>query len=323
MGYIIARGGYRLSMLVLHTPAKINWCLYVLNKRDDGFHNILSLMQCIGLYDTLTFEPSETIEVKTLLDIPVRENIIFRAAEMLREYSGAKGGARIDLLKEIPMGAGLGGGSSDAACALRGLNSLWGLGVKDEELERMAAHLGSDVPFFFHCPLAVAEGRGEKMSPLSIEIPYTILLVKPDLSVSTAWAYGELSRQRAAKQRGAFVHPANGEGLRGGNELTKDAKKLNNINLIYNSFAAGNISAHTPIFHNDLEDIAKKRYPIIGTLKQKLLESGALVAMMTGSGSAVFGLFQDKGSAIKASDVFSHYWHRVVDTLCGNTGRQV
>ena len=140
-------------MFTLKTPAKINWFLSVLGKREDGYHEILSLMQSISLYDHLTFEHSDRVEVITDADIPLEENLVYKAAVLLKEKLSVNKGAVITLRKEIPVSAGLGGGSSDAACALSGLNRLWELGLKDEELIKFGGMLGSDIPFFLkpHC----------------------------------------------------------------------------------------------------------------------------------------------------------------------------
>ncbi|NTU41797.1 MAG: 4-(cytidine 5'-diphospho)-2-C-methyl-D-erythritol kinase, partial [Nitrospirales bacterium] len=154
-----------MDPLVLKAPAKINWSLFVLGKRPDGYHNILSLMQTVSLSDTIEIHPSERIEVITEMDIPVEQNLVYRAAILLRDHAECRSGARIILKKEIPAGAGLGGGSSDAATALMGLNLFWRLGLSRETLKKVGEQIGSDVPFFFHSPIAMAEGRGEILTP--------------------------------------------------------------------------------------------------------------------------------------------------------------
>lgn len=283
--------------LVLKAPAKINWSLYVFNKRDDGYHNILSLMQCVRLYDTLTFAHSDAIEVITDMDIPYSQNLVYKAAMSLKSYAGIKKGAKIILKKEIPSGAGLGGGSSNAACTLTGLNKLWGLDLSINELKIIGSRLGSDVPFFFHCPMAIIEGRGEILSPLKIDKSYALLLIKPSVSISTEWAYGKIGANYAANI-----------------ELTKTGYKDNNIKLIYDALKAGNISFLKSMIHNDFEEIVIEKYPVIGSLKQRLLDAGASAAIMSGSGSTVFGLFENKDKAVSASKYFSKYWNRVVLT---------
>ena len=177
------------SSFVLKTPAKINWFLSITGKRNDGYHNILSLMQCIGLYDELTFEQSDGLDLISDMDISPEENLVFKAASALGKRVSCDKGAKISLKKNIPSGAGLGGGSSDAACTLKGLNMLWKLKLGSTELSSIAAEIGSDVPFFLQGPCALIEGRGEILKPLKVLFPTVLLLVKPSVSVSTAWAY--------------------------------------------------------------------------------------------------------------------------------------
>ncbi len=287
-------------MVTLKAPAKINWSLYVLNKRDDGYHNILSLMHCIGLYDTLTFEHSDALELAADIDVPYHHNLVYKAAERLMSYTGTSKGAKIVLKKEIPSGSGLGGGSSDAAYTLIGLNKLWGLGLREEDLKEIGADLGSDVPFFFDCPVAIAEGRGEVLTPLEIGISYTLLLVKPSASVSTAWAYEKI-RSRVKGQGSSM-------------ELTKTGGKFNNIKFIYEAIKTGDVSLLHAHVHNDFEEAVIGKYPVIGGLKEKLLYAGASMAIMSGSGSTVFGLFESRAKAIEAAKLFSSYWNRVVET---------
>jgi 4-diphosphocytidyl-2-C-methyl-D-erythritol kinase len=281
--------------LVLKTPAKINWTLYVLDKREDGYHNILSLMHCIDIYDTLAFEHANDIELITNMDIPAEQNLVFKAALMMREYASMKTGARIVLKKQIPLGAGLGGGSSDAACTLSGLNRIWRLGLSVEELKTIGSGLGSDVPFFLNCPLAVAEGRGELLTPFEIDIAYTLLMVKPDVSIPTPWAYSRIDKKGDA-------------------ELTKSGDKVNNIKLILDVLRRGDVRSLKSLVHNDFEDTVISAYPIIGILKKKLIEAGAIVSLMSGSGSTVFGLFESRDKAVNASRHFLPHWNRVVLT---------
>lgn len=294
-------------MLILETPAKINWSLYVLNKREDGYYNVISLMHCIGLYDILTFEPSDKIELFADMDIPMEQNLVFRAAVAFQKHAGIKKGVKISLKKEIPSGAGLGGGSSDAACTLKGLNAFWGLEMPLSELKKIGAELGSDVPFFFDCPMAIAEGRGEILTPVKIGVPYTLLLIKPDLSISTSWAYDVFAAKRGTK--------AAENSLTRNIELTKMVDKLDNTKLIYKALEQGNTSFLGSRIYNDFEHIVIKTYAVIGFLKEKLLETGAILSMMSGSGSAVFGLFENRDKAVAASQHFSSYWNRVVETL--------
>jgi 4-diphosphocytidyl-2-C-methyl-D-erythritol kinase len=288
-------------MITLSPPAKINWSLYILGKRDDGYHNIISLMQCIDLYDTVTLVPSSALELHTDMEIPVERNLVFRAALALREAAGTDQGACIHLKKAIPSGAGLGGGSSDAAYALIGLNRLWGLKLGTDTLRRIGASLGSDVPFFFHSPAALAQGRGEMLMPRHISVPRTLLLIKPEDSVPTAWAYKAVAESRHTVSD--LSH------------LTNNEEKLNNIKLIIDALNNGSLSLLRSLLHNDFERVVIEKHPVIGEIKERLLAAGALAALVSGSGSAVFGLFEDKESADKASGLFLSFWNRVVNTL--------
>jgi 4-diphosphocytidyl-2-C-methyl-D-erythritol kinase len=179
-------------MLTLRAPAKINWFLHVLGKREDGYHDIRSLMQRVTLSDTLSFEESGSLEIITEAPISPEENLVLKAARLLQEQTKTQGGARMTLRKEIPLGAGLGGGSSDAAATLKGLAELWDVSPSRQALRELAASLGSDVPFFLEGPAAMVEGRGEKVTPVALTRSWPLLLVKPPLPVSAGWAYGNL-----------------------------------------------------------------------------------------------------------------------------------
>jgi 4-diphosphocytidyl-2-C-methyl-D-erythritol kinase len=282
-----------IPMLSLNAPAKINWFLKVLGKRDDGYHDLVSVMQCVNLYDELTFEHADTIELISDMDIPLMDNIVFRTASFLKKNTSYRKGAKITLIKNIPSGAGLGGGSSDAASALMGLNRLWGLRLSNRELQSRAAEIGSDVPFFLGGPCALAEGRGEKLSPLKMNSSAVLLLVKPAISVSTAEAYTSFDNRNVKK-------------------LTK---KPNDIKLLVQVFTRQDFHLYGNLLDNDLEPVVAARYPVIREIKTRLLNSGAIISAMTGSGSAVYGLFRSREHAEKSADAMQSYWCRVVDTL--------
>ncbi len=292
-------------MLTLLAPAKINWVLHVLDKRRDGYHNILSLLQCINLYDELTIEHSRKIDVFSNIDLPQEQNLVYKAALMLQKHGGIDKGAKITLNKSIPIGAGLGGGSSDAASTLIGLNEFWQLGFNNKELEKIGGLIGSDVPFFFHSPIAVVAGRGEIVEPLMIDTSYTLLLVKPPVSVSTAMAYGMLAQKRLEMYEKKSMQ----------GDLTKDNPERHNIRLIHKALVDRDFIHLKNLIKNDFEPVVLEYFPIVHKLKRELLGSGAALAVMTGSGSAVFGLFKNKQEAIAASKRFKSYWHKIADTL--------
>jgi 4-diphosphocytidyl-2-C-methyl-D-erythritol kinase len=169
-------------MLKYRAPAKINLVLEVLGKRDDGYHKIRSLVQTISLCDVITFAPADEISLECSEPaLQNSDNLVVKAAELLKKVSGCSSGVRIKLEKRIPWGAGLGGGSSDAAATLLALNRLWELKLKTSELVEIAARLGSDVPFFIHGGAALIEGRGEKVTPLETAEPMWFVLLVPPL----------------------------------------------------------------------------------------------------------------------------------------------
>jgi len=284
-------------MFIVKAPAKINWSLFVLDKREDGYHNIVSLLQCISLYDTLEFEPADEITLESAFDLPYQENLVYKAAMLLRGYSRTQKGARIVLKKEIPSGAGLGGGSSDAAFTLMGLNSLWGLGLQKSDLKSIANKLGSDVPFFLEGPFALAEGRGEKLTSLPLPKSQALLIVKAGCSVPTSWAYAALGRESGIFSKSLL------------------AKADQSIQAVYRAVSAGDLPGIARSAYNDFERAVIDHYPVVGNIKNKLLERGAVLALMSGSGSAVFGLFENEGSALSASKYFPSFFCRVVKTF--------
>jgi 4-diphosphocytidyl-2-C-methyl-D-erythritol kinase len=255
--------------LSLPAYAKINLGLRVLGKRDDGYHEIETILQQVDFHDDLTFVlvPDDRIEVRC--DSPAVPqgpgNLCWRAADLLRRTCGVAQGVRISLTKRIPVGAGLGGGSSDAAVTLLGLNLLWELGLSPERLEKLAAQLGSDVPFFILGGTRLATGRGEKLTRLDLPHSYWVLIVFPEIHLSTADVY---------------------ENLRLG--LTSGGK----------SFSFETFDLKTEEFcgrlQNDLEEVVLARYPSLAEIKKRLAEEGAFFTSMSGSGSAFFGLFEDE-----------------------------
>jgi 4-diphosphocytidyl-2-C-methyl-D-erythritol kinase len=174
-----------MRRLALVAPAKINWSLEVLRKRADGYHEVRSVMQTIDLADTVTLAQSDTVELQVAsdaagaVDVVAEEDMAWRAATALREHLGQRRGVAIALEKRIPLAAGLGGGSSDAAAVLRGCNALWDVGLTDAELAAVGAALGSDVPFFIYGGTCVVSGRGEAVEPLDDGVAQTLLLATP------------------------------------------------------------------------------------------------------------------------------------------------
>lgn len=282
---------------ILRCPAKINWFLNIIGKRRDGYHNIVSLMQFISLYDEIVFKHANAIEIGCNINIPVRDNLVYKAATLLRKYSSYRKGVNIFLKKNIPVSAGLGGGSSDAACTLWGLNKFWGLGLKSTELSRMGAEIGSDIPFFFKGPAALVEGKGEKVKPVTMHSSFVLLLVKPEASVSTAWAYSSFDNL-------------------GDKKLTKIPV---DIKLFCQALNRQDYDSLSNMHFNDFEEVVAREYPSVSEIKKNLLKMGAKAAVMSGSGPAVFGVFRKKEEAEIAAMAMKPNWCRVVETLISAT----
>ncbi|HEU4437288.1 MAG TPA: 4-(cytidine 5'-diphospho)-2-C-methyl-D-erythritol kinase, partial [candidate division Zixibacteria bacterium] len=190
-------------MFSLLAPAKINLYLKVLYKRPDNYHEIDTVMQAVSLFDRLTFYPHSKIRVQTKgHPIPEKDNLVTKALLLLREYTGIKKGIRVVIDKKIPVAAGLGGGSSDAAAALLGACRLWQLPLSISELSHLGAQIGSDVPFFFTSGQAHARGRGEQLTKITLRTDYWIALACPHLSVSTPWAYQALNLRLTSPKNG-------------------------------------------------------------------------------------------------------------------------
>jgi 4-diphosphocytidyl-2-C-methyl-D-erythritol kinase len=265
--------------LVFKTPAKINLGLFILGKRPDGYHDLETIFQMVSLYDTVELESLEN-GIELVCDdpkVPIDEsNLMIRAARLLQEAVPKQDGlgCRMVLKKKIPMGAGLGGGSGNAAGVLIGLNRLWDLQLKTAELSKLAAQLGSDIPFFLSSPSAIGEGRGERLIPLQPSKKFHVILVFPKVSVATAEVYRDLNFN-----------------------LTKNSK---NINILREFFSQSDIAGLGAQLHNDLEPVVIKRLPVIASIKQKLGSLNADGVLLSGSGSAVFGIFESSKQAQRA-----------------------
>ncbi|MBI5409799.1 MAG: 4-(cytidine 5'-diphospho)-2-C-methyl-D-erythritol kinase [Nitrospirae bacterium] len=304
----------RHSALSLKAPAKINWFLNILGLRDDGFHEIQTLIQKITFYDALTFTPSKDLTLKTDASIPVERNLVYKAALLLKNTYGVKEGAVIQLDKNIPAGAGLGGGSSDAAAALQGLNKLWSLNLAAAALCKIGEQLGSDVPFFLHGPLCLAGGRGEKIIPFKPGKTSSILLVKPPFDISTAWAYGEYRKDNRSPL--TVDRPTvNGQRSTVKPELTKKADKVDNIEFLVRKLERAEFKDLMTTVSNDLEPVVIKSFPVIAEIKDRLLEQGAVFSLMSGSGSTVYGVFNSAEDAGNASAAFNGCRTVVVQTI--------
>ena len=288
-------------MLEVKAYAKVNLSLDIVGRREDGYHLVRMVMQSLDIADILTFEKLDKPEIMVLLDnpsvgsdgdsplgkVPLDENnLIYKAARLLFDRyiwkRNEKAGVQITLTKNIPIAAGMAGGSSDAAATFRGINELFELGLMDKELMEMGVTLGADIPYCIMGGTALSEGIGEELTRLP-DIPECVfLVVKPRISVSTAEAYGGYDSLVESKtgQKVRIIHPdVDGQ-----------------VDALY----AGNLKGVTDKFLNVLEYVTAEKHPIIGDIEKIMLDFGALNAMMSGSGPTVFGVFDDVEKAEEA-----------------------
>ena len=259
------RSGSRRRLVVL-ASAKVNLALDVLGKRPDGYHDIATVMQTVDLFDRLTLETAPTISLETddpLLPID-EKNLVVRAAALLRHASGVEQGVRIRLRKRIPVAAGLGGGSSDAAATLWGLCRLWKLRWPLPRLVELAVELGMDVPFFLTGGPALATGRGEHVERLPGARSYALVLVNPRAGLSTREVYGRVPAGWRAEPTGA--------------------------RQVVEALVSRNAARLATALTNHLEGFVAPAFPLIGRMKAALMAAGALGALMSGSGPTVFGM---------------------------------
>ena len=286
-------------MLSRKAPAKINLYLKILRRRDDGYHELDTVMAKLLLADRIELEeqPSGISLLCPGGALPVDErNLAFRAARLFFERTAIDRGIRIRLEKNIPVAAGLGGGSSDAAAVLLGMNEIFGCPLSLENLEDVGKRLGADVPFFIQpAPCCHAEGIGEILRPLSMGTEYSVLLINPGFSVSTRWAYENF----------ALTTPANTYIL--GREWQD-----NSIEQLFSRH-------YLPRLTNDLESVTCVRYPEITSIKAKILQNGALATLMSGSGPTVFGIFDAPDAARQCAASFEKRsgWTIVVTEFMG------
>jgi 4-diphosphocytidyl-2-C-methyl-D-erythritol kinase len=266
-------------MIKIEGNAKINLTLDILGKRPDGYHEVAMVMQSIGLHDTIEMDKAKE-GIALSINVPWlradEKNLAWRAAALMQQEYGLRGGVRMRLTKRIPVAAGLAGGSADAAAVLRGLDRLYKLGLSDDQLCELGARLGSDIPFCLRRGTMLATGRGEVLTRLA-DMPETwVVLAKPRISVSTAWAYQNYDEQ------GAEQHPDN--------------------ERIQQEIARGNRKGVAKLLCNVLESVTIKRYAVISRYKELMMEQGAMASMMSGSGPTVFGLAESRGTANKIAD---------------------
>ena len=264
--------------LALRTSAKVNLALEVLGKRADGYHEIATVLQAVDLFDRIVLGAADTLSLDTDdPDLPTDDgNLMMRAARLLQKAAGIEAGARIRLQKRIPVAAGLGGGSSDAAATLWGLNRLWKLRWPAARLRELAVELGMDVPFFLGPGRAVATGRGEQLAALPGGGGYALVLVNPRVPLSTREVYGRVPA-------GWHAEPV-------GTERVIDALRTRSVSRVAAALT------------NNLEAVVEPVLPVIGRMKAALLAAGALGAIMSGSGPTVFGMARSLDHARQIRD---------------------
>lgn len=259
----------------IDTPAKLNLLLKVTGKRPDGYHDLLSVMVPIDLCDRLELSAHKGGHIDIAwhgYEVPVDEdNLVYRAAKTFFSHTKIRGGVSIRVTKNIPVAAGMGGGSSDAAATLLSLNGMWGKPVKAREMDIMAKGLGADVPFFLRSAPCLARGIGEILEPLQGWPRTWYVVVAPRLCISTSWVFGNLKLELTTGQ----------------DPYIKKLVREKPTDLF-------------KILENDLERVTSASYPIIDTIKRRLLEAGAEGALMTGSGPCTFGVFSSLERALSA-----------------------
>ena len=266
-----------MDSIVIKSPAKINIGLNILNKRDDGFHNLETIFYPIDLFDIISICKSDNFSFSSNDEKLNQEktNLIIRSKELLESHAQVKLNVKIELQKSIPIGAGLGGGSSNAASTLLALNEFFSLKLNSKKLYELALQLGSDVPFFINPVPSFAESRGELLYPLNFKLNKFLLIVNPGIHVATKWAF-------------SLIKP----------DIPQSSLK----SLIEkNNCTVENIMK---IASNDFEKVVFEHFLEIKQIKNKMLEFGAIYTMMTGTGSTVWAMFDDEEAAYQTELYF-------------------
>ncbi len=288
-----------MTLLTVAVPAKINIHLQILGARSDNHHEVWTLYQSIDLFDEISVGDG-TDGTLSLVVEPAGaapgggDNLVLRAASVLSECTGVRRGAEILLRKRIPVGAGLGGGSADAAAVLVALNRLWGLDVSATELVDLAARVGSDVAFFLHGGFALGRGRGDEIDPLPDLHPFAVVIAVPPIEVSTALAYAEAGRRLTSR----------------GPDATVEA-------FVAGHRESGDGAPPWSALFNEFEGVVTERWPEIGQIVRTLRATGTLHAAVTGSGAAVFGIYADLSAARRAATEIGNRWQVSVGSTIG------
>lgn len=269
-----------MEKLKYKARAKINLGLDVQKRLKNGYHQVKMVMQTVDIYDELEFNRRKDPDIILSVDShdelgDISNNLIFKAAKLMKKYYSIKEGIEIHLRKNIPVAAGMAGGSTDAAATMLAMNEMFGLEQSKEQLMEHALQLGADIPFCIMGGTALAEGIGEKLKPLPAPPRAALLVVKPPIMVSTKWVYDTLDAGVIDK------HP--------------------DIDGIVNALGQGSLAGVAQLMENVLENVTVKKYNIISYIKNMMLEKGALNALMSGSGPSVFGIYEQKQHAQDAA----------------------
>ena len=274
-----------MNPIICKSFAKVNIGLQIRDQRPDGYHTIHTLFQELAFHDSITLERRDSgCNFSSNVDWLKNDesNLCVKAWQTIVDNFGI-GGVSIELEKRIPAGAGLGGGSSNAATVLKGLRQLYEINITDDELEKLGVNLGADVPFFIRGCLQTGDGIGEKLTPLETKIPGTFLLVVPDIHIDTKWAYSASKKILDASR-----------------EMVNFAGFIQRENIPFE------------LFENDFEAIVVPAYPEIGQIKNSLRAQGARFASLSGSGSTVFGVFDEDADAKSAESHFSSRYNTFI-----------
>lgn len=269
-----------MEKCVKQAYAKINLGLDVISRLPNGYHEVKMIMQTVGIYDVLTLEkvPEGIVITTDNGELPVDENnLIYKAAKLMKEKYAIESGVRIHLEKHIPIAAGMAGGSTDAAATFTGMNELFEIGASEEMLRELGVKVGADVPYCIMGGTALAEGIGEKLSRLPAPPDCFLLIAKPDINVSTKYVYEHLDAE------GVEVHP--------------------DIDGMIEALTEEDLAGIVERLGNVLETVTVKKYPVIREIKETMLECGAEGSLMSGSGPTVFGIFTEREKAEKALEI--------------------
>ncbi|MDO4474719.1 MAG: 4-(cytidine 5'-diphospho)-2-C-methyl-D-erythritol kinase [Eubacteriales bacterium] len=282
-----------MKEIYIKAKAKVNLTLEVLNKREDGYHNIKSIFQALSLHDDLKIEKidDDVFELDTNVEkINNNQNIVYKAYTALKERFESITGVKVTLEKKVPMQAGLGGGSADCAAFLLAMNRLFELGLSMEELKEIGKKLGADVVPCLYDHAVIAEGIGDEITEIDTDFEYDIVIIKPVISCNTKEMYEKLDCMEKTKESC-------------GTDMVVQALKEHNVKQI-----AENL-------YNDFE-IAMQDSTLIRRIKEEFSANGALGSLMTGSGSCVFGIFEDKETALSAYDALKNKYETYICTSC-------